>query len=343
MNQPTLKNIAEKIGVYPSTVSRVLRGDKKCFISQRKKTLIQEYAKQINYQPNIAARNLVLKRTSHIAVVLGDFSHLENVGPFTTNIIQGIQECAEKESYIVSLVTVACQNMSDIASVCSKSNVYDGIIFGAGIVDPAAAKVISGSRMPVVCFGVEGLSPAGVSCVTTSKQEGVVEAVRHLKQLGHDKIACFGNHHGVVELYRNAVVANSCVSSEELVFFFPSHDIYRLTLDAYCHADTLLANMSKFTAIFCTNDFVALGLCERMKQNGIMPGKDISVIGFDDIEDLLSVREEDRFLTTVHKPRKEMGREAFQMLLGIIRGGSPSATTKSLACRLVVRKTTKAI
>ncbi|MCD6408184.1 LacI family DNA-binding transcriptional regulator [bacterium] len=340
MKKITLKSIAEKAGVSPSTVSRVLKGDKNCFVSKRKKEIILEIVNKVGYTPNFAARNLALGRTSNIGFVLCSLSHLEEYGPFTFKLLEGIEKELKKQHYILSVVTITPQNLEELKKVCSSTHLYDGLIFASGVIPEKGVEIISKSPVPLIVLDDNSPFLKNISKVITDKQKGIDRAISYLRKLGHKKIAYYGFYSSSLEMFKKSLIKNNLTFDEEIVYSFSPENIYFLTFNSYLNSEKVLRNISKFTAIFCCNDFVALGLCQRLKEKGIKVGKDISVVGFDDIEELLNIPERKRFLTTVHKPREEMGKKVAELLLKMIKEGMRIPVEEKISCKVIIRHST---
>ena len=101
--------------------------------------------------------------------------------------------------------------------------------------------------------------------------------------------------------------------------------------------DSLLARGKTFTAVFCSNDEMAIGAVQALKSKGRQVPDDVSVVGFDDIR---FARYFDPPLTTVEQPKGELGREAMSMLIEILSGEDVPARKRVLSTQLVVRGST---
>ncbi len=338
MGTVSLKSIAREVGVAPSTVSRVLRNDARCYVSKAKKEAILQAARTQEYIPHAAARSLVLKRSFNIAFVLCDFSKLEESGPFTPKMVEGVHQVLTPAGYVLSFVTIPQRDPAALERVCSATRTYDGLIFPLGTVDEQAAGVLADSSMPFVIAGDNSSHLRSFARVFTDKNGGFSRVIGHLKELGHTDIAFLGQIRSALDMFFDGCREHSLTVRPESIRLFESRNYYELQMAAYLAAQPLLTG--PHTAVVCSNDFTALGLCQRLRDAGLEPGKDMSVTGFDDVEELLDVPEENRFLTTVHKPREEMGEAAARLLLEKIADPGITAREEQLPCRLVVRTST---
>lgn len=340
MQKITLKTIAQKVKVSPSTVSRVIRNDRTCYISKSKKQAILEAVRKLNYAPNFAARNLALGKSSNVAFVLCRLCHIGESGPFTFKILENIQETLRREGYSLSVITIPHDNLNGFREICLSRKLYDGIIFGSGVISEETADIIKNSEIPKIVVDDNSPFLENIPRVITDKEEGITSAISYLKKMGHRKIAFYGHSTSMLELFRKAMINNELSFDKKLDFRFSSGNIYELMFDAYVNATLVLENLSKFTGVFCANDFVALGLIQRLTEKKIKVGSEISIIGFDNIEELLNVPEDERFLTTIHKPREKMGEETAELLLKMMKNGRMRNRAKKLPCRLIIRKST---
>ncbi len=334
----TLETIAKKAGVSPSAVSRVLRNDRKCFISQVKRDRILEITRQLGYVPNISARNLALGRTSHLAFVLCSFSHIEASGPFVFKVLEGAEKQARREGFALSVITIPFGDRDELEKLYSARPLYDGLVFGNSVLSAEEIALAAGSGMPAVIMEDDPSPRRLLPRVITSKQRGIDKAVAYLKKAGHSRIALYRHRQTPLDRFQRALESNDLEFKEPLDFTFPPRSIYELELEAFYGADTLLRKRKAFSAVLCSNDFVALGLCRRLRQEGIRPGEDLSVMGFDDIEQLLGIPEPEQFLTTIHKPNEEAGRKAVELLIGLLTKGRKAVREAEMPCRVIVRK-----
>lgn len=337
-NQVSLRTIAEEVGVTKATVSRVLRDDKKCFISAAKKKAIMSLGEKYHYKPNQAARSLVTGRSYRIGFVLHHLYHLNSYGPFNLSMLEGLRESLSKKGYILSVMPISADNFPrEIQQLCEDRHSYDGLIFGRNVIPSESVEFISSSEMPVVVHDDNNAHDT-LSTVVFDQEIGIRKLVDHLLSLGHRRIGLVGRGPRM-DVYKRIFRKSGVDFNERDVFHARSSHSYEDSLDAYVLAGRHLDDIKKFTAVCCVNDLTAMGLCRRLREEGLAIGRDISVTGFDDIEEILSVKENDRFLTTVHNPRRESGEILADVMLKTIKHEN-STTRKEIPCDIVIRKST---
>jgi DNA-binding LacI/PurR family transcriptional regulator len=173
----------------------------------------------------------------------------------------------------------------------------------------------------------------------TDKEDGTRRVLEHLRSLGHESIAYYGPDLAL-KAFCTGLAECGLSHDASRVFLFENAPYHDLSLTAYRSAAALLRRRKEFTAVYCSNDFVAMGLISRMEDDGLRPGAGLSVAGFDDIEGTIAPTRGGQGLTTVHKPRDEMGRCAAKMLLDRMEGRRVRRREVKLPCRLVARTST---
>ena len=176
--------------------------------------------------------------------------------------------------------------------------------------------------------------------VIVDHDEGGYLAARHLLELGHTRIGCVGGPKDLADSNRRTqgyirALMEKGVEFDPSLIFYGDYDLS----SGVRGAEYLLKK--DVTAIFAYNDMSAYGVFHYLKQQGISVPEDISLIGYDDIffSEILSVP-----LTSIHQPVEEMGTEAVQQMIRIIRQKQKQDTKKNIMFQpyLVVRQSTAA-
>lgn len=316
----TLKEIAEKCNVSVTTVSNILNGKARAGEETKKRVL--EVVKEMGYQPNYIAQGLRNSKTRTIGIIA------EDIAQFTTpGIIEGIMEYCEGKGYRTVVQNLrlyarwkdkwynnddAYHSILDPALQELLSLKVDGVIYIAG-----HARVVqafpSKFSLPAVMAYAYSDSP-DIPTIGIDDEKSAYELVKHLLDMGHRRIGIIGgissNIHTQKRLlgYQKALFDAKVLYEPGLVRY---GDFERET--GYEEAKTLIE--AGVSAIFCMTDRSAGGVYDYLEEIGMVVGKDISVVGFDDQDIAAYFRPG---LTTTRLPLQEVGYNSAEMLLTMI-------------------------
>jgi LacI family transcriptional regulator len=328
----TLQIIAERLAVSTATVSLALRDS--AVVADLTKRKVQRVAREMGYIYNRSAASLRTSRTNILAVAFHDVSN-----PYFAEMLSAIDETVRSSGRTILLGTCN-ESIPRQENVLSSLQEYrpDGIIVcpvGGSTED--SLRNIAESGMPIVQVAreIEGLN---ADFVGADDRYATELAVEHLVKLGHKRIAYVGGHDGTSNgRQRHAGFVDSMTQHGLTVDLAAiiSGDGKRITgLESI---PKLLKLPAMPTAIICFNDSVAFGVMHGLQKAGLTPGRDVSVIGCDDVSDAaLWVPP----LTTIHNQHIEMGRLAAEMMMRRISDPGQSARRITLEPSLVVRETT---
>ncbi|MHB2155218.1 LacI family DNA-binding transcriptional regulator [Calditrichota bacterium GD2] len=332
----TIHDVARRAGVSTATVSLVLHNKRKISEETRKRVL--KAIQELNYHPSQVARGLVLKQTGNIGFVLTE-DHFLRTEPFYTRIFLGTEFEARDSNYFVLLSTIPNDFFDDtpLPRFVMQQNV-DGIII-AGKVPLKFLDRLSSYNFPLVF--VDYYPPRGTySAVLIDNIRGGMIATDHLIELGHQKIAFIGGdlqHPSISERYlgyKLALEKHSLAYDADLVVTGEQSTSKENGYRAVC---ALLDKKTEFTALFACNDAMAMGAMECLKKRGIKIPEQVSIVGFDDIE-------QDAFLdpplTTIAVPKPELGIEAMKLIQDILNKNIRTNKKVLVPVELVVRKST---
>jgi LacI family transcriptional regulator len=327
-----LKDIAQQVGVSTSTVSRVVNGKK--YINSEKRAQILKLVEETGYVPNKAARNMAMRRSFTIGIVIPDafnmfqrqmFSvierHLNSFGYHTTFFFVKFDSSSEKE----------CLNRL-------KSEQLDGVIMLHELKHPAFYEYAAKISLPIVST-IRNFDK--LPTITINDRQAATEAVNHLTGLGHRKInlICgsgfsFGSQR--IEGYNDALAAAGIERDESRIICVKQ---YSSEFGIYGMKELLLRDRD-FTAVFTASDELAIGAIRVLKDEGFRVPEDVSVIGFDNIE--ISTYYIPR-LTTIHQPIAEIGEQAALSLHRRISGGINTDPEIIIPHKLIIRESTCSI
>ncbi len=323
----TIKDIARAAQVAPSTVSRALHTDPR--ISVETTALIHRLAQEMGYTPSLAARNLVTQRTNTIGLVISSITDL-----FVGDVVVGVEQAARSHGYSVFLMSSYRDVQREEEAVQSlHERRTDGIIVTGSQIDEGYLAQHGRSAQPIVLINC----PTYPYSISTDNLAGARDAVTHLVQLGHRRIAYIANPGSQQANLDRAAGYKAMVNQYGL----PLDDDLMVEGDGTLAggkeaARRLLALARRPTAVFCFNDMTAIGALSAICEAGLRVPKDCSVIGFDDLELAAYCCPP---LTTVRQHRGQLGQQAMNMLYRLIQGWG-GVGPEILPAELVVRGTT---
>lgn len=331
-----IKDIARIAKVSHTTVSRALND--KSRIRNETKEKILSIAKELGYRPNFIARSLVMRRTRTLGLVITNIAN-----PFYTELAQGIEKTATKLGYSIIL----CSTQSNISTEKQyiemlRSKGVDGIIFSSAHMEDPNIVMLAEEEFPIIMVNRRTYHPTvkeKIDYVGVDNILGGFMAVEHLTRLGHKRIGVIGGSAessvGLERLDGGKKALETYGLKQRDDFFLEGNFLKR---SGYQRAKQFLKMAEMPTAIFATNDYMALGVYQAILEEGLRIPEDMALIGFNDIE-FSSMRGIE--LTTIGQKKFEMGAIAVEMLVEKIEKGDdrPSAKEIFLVPELIIRKT----
>lgn len=326
----SIKDIAKEAGVSPSTVSRALNDHPQ--ISSGTKAYIQKLAKKMGYVPSIPARSLVSRRTATIGVAITDLAD-----PYYARLMLGIEDGAKAHQYQVVLSSYYRNPTREMEIVRDfHMRRMDGIIITGSEVEEAYLAANGKFFMPVVLVN----RPNYPLSVSVDRFLGAQIVVEHLLNLGHRRIAhitegaTFRKKSRRLKGYLAALTRHNLEIDERLIV--DGDGGIRGGIES---VPLLLSLPRPPTAIFCFNDMTAIGAITALRQHGCEVPRDISVVGYDDLEMAAYYHPP---LTTVRQRTYQLGIQAVEMLLKLINGEKQPAPVM-LKPELIIRQSTAAV
>lgn len=315
----TLKDVASRVGVHPSTVSRVLRDKENLKISVKTRDKILEAVKEMNYVPDFTARALRMKRSFTIGLLVPDI-----LNPYFARISRIIEQLGFEKRYTVIVCNTDEDQEKEILFLNQLiSRGVDGIIIAP--VQDSKEHIIDliEKKIPVVLID-RIFEDLNTNAVITDDSNSIVKAMSHLVNLGHKDIAFLKGQENIYTIkkrlagYHKAIAKYKLPKNDKFIVGkgFEFEDGYEATLK--------LLKLPKLpTAIISSGgDLVTLGALKAIAEKGLSIPKDISIIAFFDsiFSPFLATP-----LTTISHFRKKIGENAFQLLLRQIESKKESA------------------
>ncbi len=332
----TAQDIARRVGVHASTVSRALNPATRHRLSEEVASKILAAAAELGYVRNDLAASLRTRRSETIGVVLPDITN-----PVFPPILEGLEAVLAAERY-VAMVANAGADESRQRLVVERllARQVDGLVLATVTRHDAIVDLCLKAGVPVVVVNRrEADDDHRVSAVVSDDERGMKLAVDHLIGLGHRRIGHIAGPQnlstgkGRLEGFTTAMKARDLAPPPEAVALAPA-----FSREAGREATfRLLDSDPDLTAVVAANDLLALGLYDVLSARGLSCPGHISVVGHNDMPfvDLVSPP-----LTTVRIRHKEMGEQAAQLLLRMVRGAAEGGVDVVLKPDLVVRAST---
>ena len=326
-----IKEVANRAGVSVATISRVLNHPESVAPATRKR--IEGVMESLDYTPNWFARGLKLNRTGTIALMVPeilDQGYME--------IAKGVEDVARQKDQNIILATTEEDRNRELKTIESFiERKIDGLIIVSSVLTKKDLTLFRNQKMPVVFIG-KNPELTGVNGVLTNYGEAAAEAVNHLIEIGHRRIAMirgsrpFNENREKSDGYHQAMEKAGLDHSEGWVV-----EEENTIEGGFLAMSKLFSEGRKPEAVFVTSDYMAIGAMDKIKQMGMKVPEDIAIIGFDNLR--ISGYVEPK-LTTVAKPMYRMGLVAARLLMDTIEEDRPDAEPQEIMIqsKLKIRK-----
>ncbi len=329
----TIKDVAKKLNVTTSTVSRALNDHHS--ISEKTKKLVRKTAEELNYSPNKVAASLRSGKGNSIGVIIPKIN-----SNFMSNCVFGIEGVTYPSGYNL----IICQSNENFEKEVDNirtliDSQVSGILmsFSNSTHNSKHLKLILDKNIPIVLFDRVDMS-ADIDCVVNDDYQISKDSINHLIQNGYKKIAFLGGptnlsvYRDRLKGYREGLLISSLELKESWIFesIKTRQEAHSITLD-------LFENKNDYPdAIFCTGDVLALGAIEALKKLDIDVPKQVGVIGYSNhkFADIINPS-----LTSIEQFPQEIGGNAAKILIDIIENKNTNHIKKSvlIKSKLIVR------
>jgi LacI family repressor for deo operon, udp, cdd, tsx, nupC, and nupG len=335
--RPKIQDVAKIAGVSTATVSRTLSTPN--LVSERTRDSVLRAVHETGYRVNRAARNL---RTQRAGALLTLVPSLGN--PFFSEILSGLERVSAAADYNILIADTSEKHTdADQLRRYFEGGQADGLIILDGQIGASDLAVLNDRAFSNnIVYACEWSEPLNIPSVRSDNAQGIYEAVKHLIDLGHRKIAHVTGPAGNVLSTTRCAAFEAAMLSREL----PVLDDWIVPSDFSLEAGGVAARRilgltEKPTAVICASDQIAFGLMAEMIGQGVHVPRDFSVVGFDDIEMAAYYMPP---LTTVRQDRDRLGSAAAELIIDLLSGRPRDqiASVNMLPVELIVRKSTGA-
>jgi LacI family transcriptional regulator len=306
----TIEEIADLADVSRSTVSRVLNNHPSVRPSVRAR--VQQVIQEHRYTPRAAARSLASRRTNVVGLLIPRSAATIFSDPFFPHVIQGITETCSNRGYFLLLSMVTVEREQDFYERVLRGRHVDGLIMMSSDIDDPILPLLIRDESALVLVGRHPYL-ADVSSADVDNRDGAVQAIRHLVELGHRRIATITGPlymAGAMDRrdgYKQALAEAAIPIRPELIV---EGDYTQAS--GYATMRQLLDLSERPAAVFAASDVMAAGALRAIHEAGLRVPDDIALVSFDDLP-LASILTPP--LTTVHQPLYELGAAAADLLL----------------------------
>lgn len=327
----TQKDIANKLGVSVSLVSRALSG-KAAEIGVTEKTVqrIHAAAEKMGYVPSAAARVLKGASSQTIGVVVFDFED-----PFFGPIIGELQRLAHAKAYSLVLVGFERRHVdrNDLEPLIRHN--LDGLIVVGSEPVVSWLEPFRNRDIPIVRIG-SGPSKEPVHIVGVDQEKGIREGLSYLQEFGHKKVGFVGAtlrvHQYRYEIFQQCVTDLGLVHDSDWVALHSDSAVD--AGEGACNMLLEKCGMKLPTALMASSDLVALGVIKNLQANSINVPVDMSVLGFDDMP---LARLMTPALTTIRQPVPIMAKKAFEWICRGREANEGAEIDSMLPLELIIR------
>lgn len=327
-----IREIAKRARVSHSTVSRVI--NQIDTVDPRLVRRVQAVIEEVGYRPNFQARALARGRSHTVGLIV---SELTGGNPFFSEVILYFERAAVAQGYEVLISFADTETQPDHVAVCA-ARMRERQVEGIAVLTFGMEEQLANGPLdsPLVYVGADH-DLEGVRNVRVNYLTGFRDAIKHLKEFGHERIGYLSGNMSWssmktrFESFRKALKLTGVSFDKELVAECDH------TWDGGALGIGMLLNLPKPpTAVLCCNDVAAVGALKTLGSRGLQAGRDIAVVGFDD---LTICRFTQPALSTIQFSPREIAGLAFRALLEEIQA-APQKTSYEYKTRFILRDST---
>lgn len=333
----TISDIARISGYSKTAVSFAFNSPEK--IGAEACAHILSVAKQLDFVPNPLARSLSLGRHKAIGFLLPQDINKSLSNPYILQVIKGIGTVCQDKGYMLTIIPPLHNSIPEAV----KNATVDGIITMGYFIDLGISDILRQRRLPVI--SIDGEANGETPSVTIDDEEAAFMQMNSVLELGHRKIAIVtlpqeafakeGDKKSRSIEKRKAGYAKALKSYhlnwDDVIIEYNSEVSYEAGLKL---VDSLIQSDEKISAIVTMSDVVAIGIIKGLKDNNIMPGRDISIVGFDGINEGLLT---DPPLATISQPGETKGKMAATLLFQTLNNEEVNSNIL-MPCKFLARQ-----
>ena len=334
-----LKELAQKLGLSPTTVSRALNGYPE--VNEITRERVAAAAKRHNYRPNSRAIRLATGRAMAVGHVIAGLSKNEIMNPIFADFIAGAGETYSKNGYDMILSGVGDDNEeASYRDLMSRGSVDGVIVHSVKRNDPRIA-MLRDIALPAVFHGRATGTEIDYSWVDVNNRRAFQRACEFLLDLGHRRIALVNGPEYMDFAIRRRTGYTDALAARG-IDLRPDHmaSLEMTELSGFREASRMLALPDAPTAFLAASMLSGMGVRRAIEARGLRMGRDVSVIIFDDDLSYLRNGEEVPIFTATRSSVREAGRLAAQMVIDLINAPDAPPQNRLLEAELIIGQST---
>jgi LacI family transcriptional regulator len=334
-----LKELATKLGLSPTTVSRALNGYPE--VNETTRERVMAAAKRHNYRPNTRAIRLATGRAMAVGHVIPIANRHEIVNPIFADFIAGAGETYSRSGYDMVLSVVPDENEDEAYRALQSKGTVDGVIVHAPRLNDPRITLLSGLGLPFVVHGRATGTERPYSWLDVNNRRAFQRATEFLLDLGHTRIALVNGLEFMDFAvrrrigYLDALAARGIPADPEIMFTDEMTE-----LAGFQAARTMLALPDPPTAFLAASMISGMGVRRAIDSAGLRMGRNVSVIIHDDELSYLPNGAEVPIFTATRSSVREAGRLAAEMLLELIAQPETGPLHRLLEAELIIGQST---
>ena len=308
-----LKELSEKLGLSQTTVSRALNGYPE--VSEKTRRRVEEFARQMNYQPNSNARRLATGKSNTIGHVVPLSKH-DMINPHFTDFIAGAGEVYNKRGYDMLISVVTEGGEDQVYSDLAHNGRVDGVIVHGPKAHDSRIGLLQDLGLPFVVHGRTGGPEDSYCWVDVNNRRAFRKAAEYLLDAGHRRIGLInGLDYFTFAMRRRegleaALGAYGIAPDPDLVI-----SVEMIEPNGHGAMAELLSRRDPPTAVLCSSILTAIGAMRALQERGLAVGRDISLIAYDDCLSFLPSTGENPSMTVMRSSIRLAGKHCANMLI----------------------------
>ena len=326
-----IQEVARRAQVSTATVSRTINGSDK--VSPETAKRVRRAIEELNYYPDTNARALGSGRSRLYGLIISDITN-----PFFPELVRSFEDVAVAHGQEVVVANTGYDpKRTEICVRRMLERKVDGVAIMTSEMGSDLVDLLSSRSIPMVFLDTGAVGPA-ISNILIEYSLGVDAAVAHLAGLGHQLIGFISGPMTLssARIRRNSFLQSLKNNGMAIHNRFLEEGNHRID-GGRMATDRLLARKNRPTAILCSNDLTAIGAIGSIHQHGLGAPRDVSVVGFDDIEISASIHPA---LTTVRLSRTEIADRAFRALYAANQEKEADGREYKIRPELIIREST---